>query len=118
MAVEGRAAAGAMAVEVSVGYVRWAGARVERARCARGRVGWADLRPEREWDGRRGDWRGSGVGGQGIWGLFRRRLRWLNRPQIPIVDHCFDVAELGAGIFLCGFHHGGRPFSGTRNHYL
>jgi hypothetical protein len=27
-----------------------------------------------KWDGRMGDWKGSGMGGSGIWGLFRRRL--------------------------------------------
>ena len=65
-----------MAVEVSVGYVRWVGvwARAWEGRAARGAQWdgmkckergpeWADGRLEREWDG-----------GSGIWGLFRRRL--------------------------------------------
>jgi hypothetical protein len=33
-------------------------------------AGWAERGVEREWDGRRG----RGMGGSGIWGLFRRRL--------------------------------------------
>jgi hypothetical protein len=42
------------------------GARVGGARCARGPVGWGDGRLEREWDGRMGDRRGSGMGALGF----------------------------------------------------
>jgi hypothetical protein len=49
-----------MAVEVSVGYVRWVGARVGGARCARG-AGWEEIEDRGEWDGRA--MRGSGIRG-------------------------------------------------------
>ena len=60
-----------MAVEVSVGYVRWVGvwARAWEGRAARGAQWDGRLILEREWDGRMGDWRGSGMGGEGILGL-------------------------------------------------
>jgi len=75
MAVE--VSVGCMSVEVSVGYmsVGWACGRA-RGRGALGErpngegVEWEERGVEREWDGRRG----RGMGGSGIWGLFRRRL--------------------------------------------
>jgi hypothetical protein len=68
---------GYMSVGVSVGYmsVGWACGRA----CGRGALGerpngegveWEVRGVEREWDGRRG----SGMDGEGIMGLFRRRL--------------------------------------------
>jgi hypothetical protein len=73
--VGGRTALGAMAVEVSVGYVRWVGvwARAWEGRAARGAQSNGRLILEREWDGRMGDWRGSGMGGRGDSGTIRAR---------------------------------------------
>jgi hypothetical protein len=73
MAVE--VSVGYMSVGVSVGYmsVGWACGRA-RGRGALGErpngegVEWEERAPG-EWDGRMGDWRGSGMGGEGILGL-------------------------------------------------
>jgi hypothetical protein len=49
----------------------WVWARAWEGRAARG----AEWRVEREWNGRRGEWDGSGMGGEEVWDFRTNRAR-------------------------------------------